>query len=192
MDNLLSSITQIISAAAQSQLGLFALLAIALSLLAYTFFSAASERARIGVFTLLFLGVAAFGMAMFRAPKPELGPTDNNDAGINAAEMLFALNKANVDFSVREEDVKGWVNNKYTLYPVVSSGLLELLKGKKLTHPVYLDVIAYNYEHAAGASAPSKVDPADPARLKAAVLEGYNERHGSTFGYVKEFTKLLQ
>lgn len=192
MDNLLSSITQIISAAAQSQLGLFALLAIALSLLAYTFFSAASERARIGIFTLLFLGVAAFGVAMFQEPKMKAMPPDTNDAGINAAETLLALNRANVDFSVREEDVKGWVNNKYTLYPVVSKGLIELLNGKRLAHPVYLDVIAYNYEHAAGAPAPSKVDPVNPARLKAAVLEGYNERHGSTFGYVKDFTKLLQ
>lgn len=196
MDTLFSNITQIISTAAQSQLGIFALLAIALSLLAYTFFSAASEIARIAIFTLLFLGVAAFGVAMFWAPEPPSGihpaSDSTNNANVNAAERLLALKMANVDFSVREEDVKGWVNNKYTLYPVVSIGLLELLNGKPLAHPVYLDVIVYNYEHAAGASAPSKVDPVDPARLKAAVLDGYNGRHGSRFGYVKDFEKLLR
>ncbi len=192
MDTLLSKIPEIISTAAQSRLGIFATLSIALAVLAYVFFSAASEKVKVGIFALLFAGVAGFGAAMFQEQKPKEMPSDNNSAGVNAEERMQELKIANVDFSVREEDIKGWVNNKYTLYPVVSKGLLDILNGKHLAHPVYLDVIVYNYEHTAGASTPSKVAAVDPARLKAAVLDGYNERHGSRFGYLKDFKKLLQ
>ena len=67
MDKLFESLPQIIATAAQSNLGMLALLSVALSLLAYFFFARASEKARVGVFLLLFLGVVGFGVAMFRA-----------------------------------------------------------------------------------------------------------------------------
>lgn len=70
MDKLFERLPDIISAAAQSNLGMLALLSVALSLLAYFFFARASEKARVGVFVLLFLGVLGFGAAMFRA-SPE-------------------------------------------------------------------------------------------------------------------------
>jgi hypothetical protein len=70
MDKLLEQLPQIITAAAQSYLGILALLSVALAVLAYFFFASASEKVKVGIFVLLFLGVAGFGAAMFRvAPK---------------------------------------------------------------------------------------------------------------------------
>jgi hypothetical protein len=66
MDKLFESLPQIITAAAQSYLGILALLCIALSVLAYFFFAKASEKARIVIFILLFLGVVGFGVAVLR------------------------------------------------------------------------------------------------------------------------------
>jgi len=67
MDGLFEHLPEIISAAAQSLLGTFALLGVALSALAYVFFAKAREKVRVGVFVLLFLGVLGFGVSMFRA-----------------------------------------------------------------------------------------------------------------------------
>jgi len=65
MDKLFERLPEIINSAAQSYLGMLALLSIALSILAYFFFNKASEKARVGIFILLFLGVIGFGGAMF-------------------------------------------------------------------------------------------------------------------------------
>ena len=67
MDKLIEHLPQIITAAAQSYLGILALLSVALAVLAYFFFASASEKVKVGIFVLLFLGVAGFGTAMFRA-----------------------------------------------------------------------------------------------------------------------------
>lgn len=69
MDKLFDRLPEIITAAAQSQLGILALLAVALSVLAFVFFAKASEKARVGIFVMLFAGVVAFGAAMFLASK---------------------------------------------------------------------------------------------------------------------------
>lgn len=66
MDKLFERLPEIITAAAQSHLGILALLSVALSVLAYFFFAKASEKVRVGIFVLLFLGVFGFGAAMFR------------------------------------------------------------------------------------------------------------------------------
>jgi hypothetical protein len=66
MDALTERLPEIITAAAQSYLGILALLSVALSLLAYFFFAKASEKVKVGIFVLLFLGVIAFSVAMFR------------------------------------------------------------------------------------------------------------------------------
>ena len=88
MDKLFESLPQIITAAAQSNLGMLALLSVALSVLAYFFFARASEKARVGVFVLLFLGVMGFGVAMFRAsPGPQAPP---QAALSNEAKTLLA------------------------------------------------------------------------------------------------------
>lgn len=66
MDKLIEQLPEIITAAAQSHLGILALLSASLSVLAYFFFAKASEKVRVGIFVLLFLGVFGFGGAMFR------------------------------------------------------------------------------------------------------------------------------
>ncbi len=66
MDELIEGLPEIINAAAQSYLGTFALLSVALSVLAYFFFAKASDKVKVGIFVLLFLGVLGFGGAVFR------------------------------------------------------------------------------------------------------------------------------
>jgi hypothetical protein len=72
MDQLFKSLPDIIKAAAQSQLGILALLVAALSILAYVFFAKAAVKIRVGIFVLLFTGTIGFGVAMFRASDPSL------------------------------------------------------------------------------------------------------------------------
>lgn len=69
MDKLIEGLPEIITAAAQSHLGILALLSVALSVLAFLFFAKASEKVKVGIFVMLFLGVMAFGVAMFRASQ---------------------------------------------------------------------------------------------------------------------------
>lgn len=70
MEKFFENLPAIIHAAAQSHLGLMALLIVALSALAFSFFSKASEAARIVIFLLLFSGAVGFGWAMLRvAPQ---------------------------------------------------------------------------------------------------------------------------
>jgi hypothetical protein len=74
MDTLIAHLPEIITAAAQSHLGILALLSIALAVLAYFFFAKASEIARVVIFVMLFLGVAGFGAAMFRVTDAVTDP----------------------------------------------------------------------------------------------------------------------
>ena len=67
MDSLTANLPEIIAAAAQSYLGILALLSVALSVLAYFFFASASEKVKVGIFVMLFLGVVGFSVAMFRS-----------------------------------------------------------------------------------------------------------------------------
>ena len=72
----ISHIPAIIEQAAKSPLGLFALMVIALSVLGFVFFRGASERTRVAMFVLLFVGVASFGVAAMRvAPEAAVAPT---------------------------------------------------------------------------------------------------------------------
>lgn len=76
MDKLIERLPDIITAAAQSYLGILALLSVALSVLAYFFFAKASEKVKVGIFVMLFVGVIAFGAAMFRVSResPQASP----------------------------------------------------------------------------------------------------------------------
>jgi len=74
MDKLIEHLPEIITAAAQSYLGILALLSIGLAVLAYTFFAKASENVKVGIFVMLFVGVAGFGVAMFNASQDSPPP----------------------------------------------------------------------------------------------------------------------
>ncbi len=83
MDQLFKSLPDIIKAAAQSQLGILALLVVALAILAYIFFAKARVKIRVGIFVLLFAGVVGFGVAMFHASDSN-GPTPGTTAKVAA------------------------------------------------------------------------------------------------------------
>lgn len=87
MDSLTERLPEIITAAAQSYLGILALLSVALSLLAYFFFAKASEKVKVGIFVLLFLGVTAFSVAMFRVSHDS--PTPAPAALSKEAQVLL-------------------------------------------------------------------------------------------------------
>ncbi len=90
MDSLAQQLPQIIAAAAQSELGILALLVVALAALAYVFFARASERARLGVFVLLFAGVVGFAAAMFQAAPREPTHAKADRAPASSPEALSA------------------------------------------------------------------------------------------------------
>ena len=66
MDTLIKQLPEIITAAAQSPLGILALLSVALSVLAYYFFAKSSDKVKVGIFVLLFGGVFGFGGAIVK------------------------------------------------------------------------------------------------------------------------------
>jgi len=99
MDQLFKSLPDIIKAAAQSQLGILALLVVTLSILAYVFFAKATVKVRVGIFVLLFAGVISFGVAMFRASDARLPPASGAGAprGELSKEALTLLTAAASD-----------------------------------------------------------------------------------------------
>jgi hypothetical protein len=115
-------------------------------------------------------------------PPPPPGPQPRRDT-------LMALSEVGIDYSVSEQSIREWLANaSFTPYPALASTLLKLLEGARLRQPVYLDVIAWNYEHAPGAASPRSESDVDLALLKAAVLEGHNERYGEA---ETDFDKLV-
>ncbi len=83
-EGVVQHIPAIIEQAAKSPLGLFALMVIALSALGFVFFRDASERTRIGMFVMLFVGVVSFGVAAMRIPP---GVTATPEAAVPVADI---------------------------------------------------------------------------------------------------------
>jgi hypothetical protein len=69
LKELFSHLAEILRVAAQNNLGIFALLIVAISVLAHLFFYKANEKTKIGIFILLFIGVVGFGVAIFMPPS---------------------------------------------------------------------------------------------------------------------------
>jgi hypothetical protein len=143
MDKLVERLPDIITAAAQSYLGILALLCVALSVLAYFFFAKASEKVKVGIFVMLFFGVIAFGVAMFRASgeapvtrraavlsdeaKTILQKTAQDPGGL----ILFERFGAGVDLHTNgeslltsKEDHRALASWESALQELVSNGLL--------------------------------------------------------------------
>jgi hypothetical protein len=105
------------------------------------------------------------------------------------SDTLLALRAVAIDFSVPEGVLRQWLNNpSHTPYPALAAALLKLLEGKRLRQPVFIDVIRSKYEDVLGASSPRSVADVDFALLRAAVLEGHNERYGEA---VTDFERLV-
>jgi hypothetical protein len=92
MPELSAQLPAIIAEAAKSPLGIFALMIISLAILGFFFFKEASERTRIAIFVMLFVGVAVFGLSIVRttAVTESASPVDAGRAepaaGASAAE----------------------------------------------------------------------------------------------------------
>lgn len=96
------------------------------------------------------------------------------------SETLAGLAAINIDFSVPESDLRQWLQNAaFTPYPALAQSLLSLIGGRKLRNPAFLDVIAFDYEHAPGAVSPRAPSDVNIDTLKAAVLKAFNERNGT-------------
>jgi hypothetical protein len=92
---------------------------------------------------------------------------------------IRALNDVGVDFSIPRESLLSFLQNQdFTPYPAVTTALLLLLRDRGLRRPVFLDVIVFNYENTPGVRSPRLIEDVDFAVLKAAVIEGFNNRHG--------------
>lgn len=100
---------------------------------------------------------------------------------LSTDDMLAALWSVRIDFSVPEGDLRSWLENpEYTAYPAIANALLRLLRNSPLRREVYIDVIAYNYEHTPDTQSPRKVEDVNTTLLQAAIIEGYNNRHGTS------------
>jgi hypothetical protein len=104
-----------------------------------------------------------------------------------APTMLDKLAAVGIDFSVLESDITDWLNNpEFTPYPALAEALLQLLAVNSLARPVFLDVIAFNYENSPGNPSPRRVEDVDSGVLEAAVIEGSNIRYGEAVSDLRE------
>lgn len=84
-----------------------------------------------------------------------------------------------VDYSVPEADLRSWLANpQFTPYPALAQSLL--LLDRRLFSPVYIDVIAWKYEHTEGVASPRARTEVRGDVLLASLLAAYNERYGSS------------
>lgn len=104
-------------------------------------------------------------------------------------EVISRLNEIGIDTSLPQAQLEEFLGlPEFTPYPAFAGALLSLL-AHGLKKPVFIDVIAFNYETTPGVESPRKVADVDIALLKKAVLEGSNERHGE---HETDFSSLLK
>lgn len=94
MPELSAQLPAIIGEAAKSPLGIFALMIISLAILGFFFFKEASEKTRIAIFSMLFVGVAVFGLSIVRttstaAVRPADDPNVNSILGTWTADVSY-------------------------------------------------------------------------------------------------------
>lgn len=105
-------------------------------------------------------------------------------------EKLATLSAVGIDFSVDETELRSWLDTPdFTPYPVIGDALLDLTRSRGLRCPVHIDAIVFNYEHTPGVASPRR--PADVRRevLEAAVIEGYNHRHGTAYTKISDLLR---
>lgn len=96
-----------------------------------------------------------------------------------AAGVIDMLMDMGVDYSVPEGDLRSWLANpQFTSYPALAQSLL--LLDRRLFSPVYIDVIAWKYEHTEGVASPRARTEVRGDVLLASLLSAYNERYGSS------------
>lgn len=90
MDNALDNAPSIIEAAAQSTLGILALLILTVGAIAYLFFRESGDRVKVVIFSMIFVGAAGFGLVVLSESSgatagtrssEETGPAERDDDG---------------------------------------------------------------------------------------------------------------
>ncbi len=76
MDNALDNAPSVIEAAAQSPLGILALLILTVGVIAYLFFQKSSDRVKVVIFSMIFVGMAGFGLVILVQAAPTPSPGD--------------------------------------------------------------------------------------------------------------------
>lgn len=115
-------------------------------------------------------GAAQYEDLVWRDPE--------NNGPVLAPAVLRALRSIGVGFSVREAELREWLANpRHTPYPAIAQALLR--EGRPLKAEVFLDVIVFNYERAAGDSSPRRPSDVKPDLLHKALMAAYNTRHGA-------------
>jgi hypothetical protein len=120
------------------------------------------------------------------AQPPDLDATGRGELSrllqVQAPPTAFidALGNAAVDYSVPEAKLTDWLRNlEFTPYPALAQSLLLRLADTRLKRPVFLDVIAFNYESSPGKPSPRRLEDVHTGVLEAAVVEGWNVRYGA-------------
>jgi hypothetical protein len=123
------------------------------------------------------------------APPPTSGTTRTGApvGSTDTDKVIQQLADVGVDYTVPRRQMDRWLTNAHTPYPSLAEALVDLLGDAGLQRPVAIDVIAYNYEEKA--PRPRRLEEVDVDKLKAAVLDGFNERYGEE---VSDFTSLLK
>ncbi|MFK4651081.1 hypothetical protein ABIF97_001015 [Bradyrhizobium japonicum] len=104
-------------------------------------------------------------------------------------EVITRLSEIGIDTSLPPAQLAEFLGlPDFTPYPAFAGALFTLL-ARGLKKPVFIDVIAFNYENTPGIASPRKVEDVDVALLKKAVLDGSNERHGE---HKTDFSSLLK
>jgi predicted outer membrane repeat protein len=121
--------------------------------------------------------------------RPNPGPASTGPF-LRADAVLPLLLRSGVDFSVSPSDIRDFLDNsEFTPYPAIADALLRLTQARPLRCSVFLDVIVFNYEHTRGVKSPRTRADVNLDLLRSNVVEGYNERYGTTH---RTFESLLR
>lgn len=112
---------------------------------------------------------------------------------LSASDTLAALHSAGIGYSVTEQEIRSWLANaEYTPYPAIAAALLTLLRNRRLSRNVPIDVIRYYYEDERNLPSPRKVEEVDLGALAASVVDTYNNEYGAGAASLDEVTILPQ
>lgn len=99
------------------------------------------------------------------------------------AEKLTALGSINVLTSVEPvSDMVGWLGDPDTPYPSLADAILNLMVTRRLSAPVFIDVIRGFYEDHLGQPSPRTVGEVRIDALQTSILKASNENNGTEIG----------
>jgi hypothetical protein len=142
--------------------------------------------------------LAAVGIAWTLRPsagsssKPSSTSAEGVSAAPNGDTLLRRLEAVHIGTSVSRPVMVSWLDNPNRRYERLAQASLDALDGRVLKGPVELDVVAGFYIQALGLQDDNQlpVNPTiDPARLRRALVQAFNERNGTTFRSLDEIVQ---